>query len=329
MVEIIYTTKPDFEATYIWKIKQDFKADLDVGLFDILTHKKPLYQKIEQAGGFREALGIPKNIKFMISASMKDAYLDRPIEEYLQVIDTIKPDFSTTMEVSLYAGHTGRLLKKLMEAYRDQLKEIKNRGYDLNKWILMLPARNAKEAEQNIQLPLNLGFTRFGLACSDPLKRDTNNAIANIREELNILKKFAQKTYLFGISSPPLIEYFLDADYIVSKGWFYKPMKLKKAITHNGSIRVNYPTISPNQWILNPAGGIRPPDIEAVKKIRQNMKQKITLQGIDNFNMKLEALKTQKKLEVKPWRINQVLELEPVTAWLHSLEVQEEKAIHA
>lgn len=297
MKGLIFTFKADWSATYFWRDFPNIKAGAEIRLFDILTHKSSQLPLLKKAEGARKGYNIPNQIFIVLSTIMPDNNLDKlDIEKYIKCSKIINPDLLTSIEVSLSNGDKGYLVYKKIEEYQRQLIRLRDE-FGCEKVIVLIPGRNNFEVEQCARFAYNLGFRKMGLACSDPMQRNCKMTISNIKNDLNILKKYADETYLFGLTSPRHVETFSYVDYIVSKGWYHKTMKFKEKLTHKGAVKVSIPIINGKQQrIISDDGKICFANENFLKERRLFLKRGYCLNNILVLLLKFDKIKSQTKL---------------------------------
>jgi hypothetical protein len=340
MKALFFGTKADWSETFFWKDRPNIVAGTEFRLFDILIHKSSVLEKIIKNGGIRQSYKIPKHIPVILSTIMPDPYLDRlfpgednnkyeisvcgkPCYNYIALAKIVNPDLITSIEIPLYDGDNGQIVDFFNKFYRSQLLTLRN-YFPVERIIVLVPGRTKEEVQRNVIIAYRLGYRRFGLACADPMQRNARHCRSQIRNDLNIIKKYAKETYLFGITSPRYIEEFSDADFIVTRGWYHTAMKFKQVLTYSGSEKAAVPPIlQSGQQSFSQSGILTNISTEKSMKIRSTMVKFNALKNIDVLLSKLQTIQRQKTLEVyAPWPVKAEAVSEQVIAPQHTVVLE-------
>ncbi|MBM3234421.1 hypothetical protein FJZ19_05000 [Candidatus Pacearchaeota archaeon] len=298
MKKIFLGIKANWLETWFWKVKAPSLLNVGVELraFDILKHRKSTLEPIKKAGCSRLHFGIPQHMPIILSTIMNDRWLDIfDLFEYADLVKAINPDLLTTIEISLYDGDTGKLEilnKQFFETQLHIFSEYKNRV------VVLIPGRTREESLNEISMAYHLGYRKFGLACADPMQRNQNKCKMHVHRDLAIIKQFpGTESYILGLTSPKNIEEFSEADFLVTKGWYYSAWKFKEKLAITGATKDRiYPILKPCQTYLT-MKGCKKMNIDAWNKIRHNHLRKNAFSNIQVLLEKLYFTKKQTKLK--------------------------------
>jgi len=296
-MHVIYLgVKADWSDTFFWKDRPELNTGVEIRLGDVWTK---LLDMCKTSEGLRKAWKVPIHMPTIVSTIMKDNRLDLThMFDYMKKLHILKPDFFTTIEVPIYDGDVKDLLKRRFQDYCYQLIRFKQ-NFKTDKVIVLLPGRTGEETLQCVQFAYDLGYRRFGLACADPLQREQTSYKSQIHRDIKIIKPYATKTYLFGITSPRHIEEFSYADYIITRGWYHTTMKFKQNLTLNGSVPAAVqPIIKPGQQIMSEGTFIHPHNLQELENNRMKVLKQNAFKGIDVLFSKLQSIRKQQSLEV-------------------------------
>jgi len=242
---------------------------------------------------------------------MEDKKLDKlDIIEYVNLIKTIRPDLFTTIEIPIYEGDSGKLLILSKRDYLDQLRILSN-NFDKKRIIVLISGRSRKESLAEISIAYKLGFRKFGLTCADSMQRNQSKCKAQIHRDLSIIKKFQDtESYLFGLTSPRNLEKFSEADFLVTKGWYYAAWKRKEKLSRTGNLKNKiYPFFKDSCQTYFTNNGIEKVDTDLWNKKRYNNFRKIAFSNILVLLEKLNFIKKQKSLEEFTKWVNKEVEV--------------------
>lgn len=323
--------KADWGLTHFWRYLRSLVVNVEVRVFDILMHKPSVLKGIHEAGSARAFLGIPVDAKIMLSSIMPDRNLDRlHAENYLPLINAVKPDLATSIEIPLYDGHGRDLLQFSKEKFVNHLIELK-KHISCDIIVVLIPGRSPQETEWFAQKAYSLGFRKMGLPCADSMQRNKRYCVSQIHSDLRVLKKYSSEIYLFGLTSPKNIEEFSYADHVVTRGWYHAIFKFKQELSLNGFQKaVIQPIFNKNQQIFNADGSLHQGDTKQMDKQRMRQLQILAVKAIKTLFTKIFSIKKQQSLEeYAQWSQKEAVIPDQATVPTLTVDLEESEGIRA
>jgi hypothetical protein len=318
--------KADWPQTYFWLEKPSISVGIEVRLWDIRPN---LLSACQAQGSLRKVWKVPTHMPVMISTIMPDPLLDGlHVRKYIEKIKAIVPDSFTSIEIPLYNGDKGYMLAQRFEEYRLHLIELK-KHFPCDRVVVLVPGRNDAETKRCATFAYDLGYTRMGLACADSIQRNPGRSIGQILSDLCIIRNFAKETYLFGLTSPILIEKYSIANYLVTRGWYHTTMKFKRILTHSGSRKIATPSIVPHDQQVFLGDTAVWADTINLENNRMRTLKSNAVAGIDVLLSKIAAIKHQKRMEeFAPWQEKILAEQEATIPPLLTVVPEEQVVTH-
>lgn len=228
MVEIYPVIKVNEPSiSYIW---QGLPLDcLVVRLQDLISpftfEFNNVFYKIKEANGIHNFLGF--NGKIILSLVMKDVFIHQFDEDrYAEVINTLKPDFYTTVDGETYEGEI-----------ETSKQEIKRCFIETAKLITLCP--NSKPIGQvkgcskhhllcHIHLLKSIGINDFIFHVGDFFRNGEPIMRQLAKEYALLIRKYADTLILYGMGSQKRLLEFSFADAYITFNYFVKAINGKK-----------------------------------------------------------------------------------------------------
>lgn len=287
-----------WNLTHFWNSEPSLNVGVGIGAYDVITHGSSVLRLIREAGSLREYYHLPLHMTTILHTVMKDTSLDTlDLMRYLALVKDLKPDLFTTIEVPLYDGEEDCIVQLKEKFYRYHLFLLSVYA-DISKVVVIVPGRNKEEITKNVQFAHSLGFIKFGLACAYSLQKNRSVFKSQTHSDISIIRQFADEIFLIGVSSPRYILEYPQADYIVTKGWYHKPVKFKRQLTPLGSRKfLMPPRQNVSQTLLNSENNLRKVNLSNEKTYRENLFKVKFSENIAILLNKLKSTKEQSFLE--------------------------------
>lgn len=245
------------------------------------------FYKIKECGGVHDFLGFDG--KIILSLIMKDDLIAKFDEyKYADIINTLKPDFYTTVDAETY-DQEFNLSKNEVKRCSIETARLKNLCPNSSP-IGQVKGSCKKHLYSHIQLLKSIGIKDFVFHVGDFFRNGSPSMISKAKDYALFIKKNTDSLILYGMGCQKKLLEFCFADAYVTFNHFVKAVNGKK---YSGTCEYNY------------GGGYKPEIVKAnLDEIAKNIKnmqfqKKLFEGGVCPWEADTEVVTDQALLELE------------------------------
>ncbi|MCF7860886.1 hypothetical protein K9M79_01480 [Candidatus Woesearchaeota archaeon] len=178
-----------------------------------------VFSKIKESNSIKEFLKY--HGKVILSFIMKDDIIKNfPINRYVEAINTLKPDFFTTVDGWTYEGEYEISEQEIIRCFLET-KQIINQCPDATP-IGQIKGCSKEQMKYHIGLLKSLGINRFVFHVGDYFRDTDEKLIGKAKVYSSFIKKKVESLILYGMGSQKKITEYSFADAYASMNYFIK-----------------------------------------------------------------------------------------------------------